>query len=254
MKVARDMLQIIHFSDCHLYPEDDAVKYDINTASSLSEILETASLRHPAADLAICSGDIAEKGDEVVYTSVAKHFSWLPMPIFVIPGNHDRPDLLKKHLPHGKICWQRSLNIGVWRLIFLDSTRRGTSTGWLRRAELEALEVALASEPERPTVVILHHPPVFVDTKWLDEMSLLNAGDFWTVLDRYIQVKAVLFGHLHFPVERRRKATILLGAPGTAWSHVEGVPDKKIVPGPAGYRWLNLYSDGHIESGLQLVR
>ena len=92
--------------------------------------------------------------------------------------------------------------------------------------------------------------PVPVQSPWIDRYALNFRESFFKVLDRHPAIRAVVWGHIHQDFRLERNGALLLGAPSTVANslpnHEKFTPD---LAGPA-CRWLELYSDGKLETGL----
>ena len=91
--------------------------------------------------------------------------SILPMPVYVIPGNHDRRDNFRRDLAHLPGVTARSGVRPVYvddlpvRLVMLDTLVPGARHGELRDDQLAWLDRTLAAVPDKPTMIGMHHPP-----------------------------------------------------------------------------------------------
>jgi 3',5'-cyclic-AMP phosphodiesterase len=153
-------------------------------------------------DAVLMSGDLAENGADAEYEIVREFLSQLGVPVYVLPGNHDNRDTLRRQfdLP-GQIGApvQYAVDLGPLRLVVLDSTCPGEDWGELDAVRLRWLDGELAAAPDQVTVVALHHPPVSTGNVGWDEIGLRSAdrralGD---VLQRHPQVRRVVAGHVH---------------------------------------------------------
>ena len=82
----------------------------------------------------------------------------------------------------------------------------------------------------------------------MDAMALENPQDLFNVLDRYPQVRGVIWGHIHQEFGQERNGVQLLGAPSTCLQFKPGCKDfEKDDLGP-GFRWLKLHPSGKIET------
>jgi len=89
-----------------------------------------------------------------------------------------------------------------------------------------------------------------VGSPWIDRYPLLNAEEFWAVLDRHPGVRAVVWGHVHQAFDQNRGGVRLLSCPSSASNSLPG--QEKFTRDPAGpaCRWLDLASDGTIDTGI----
>jgi 3',5'-cyclic AMP phosphodiesterase CpdA len=134
---------------------------------------------------------------------------FLPLPVFVIPGNHDRRGNFReglKHLPgvvedHHYV--QYSVDEYPVRLVMLDTLVPGAGHGELRPDQLEFLDRTLAAVPDKPTIVGMHHPPFACGIAHMDRINLRDAHAFAAVIARHRQVERVICGHHHRPIVAR---------------------------------------------------
>ena len=84
----------------------------------------------------------------------------------------------------------------------------------------------------------------------MNAISLHNATAFWAVVDRFPQVRAVLWGHVHQTFEQQRKDVRLLATPSTCLQFEPGSADFKVSNQAPGYRWLRLLPDGDVQTGV----
>ena len=68
-----------------------------------------------------------------------------------------------------------AVDLGLWRVVLLDSTIPGSAAGRLSAQSLASLESALAAARQRHVLVCLHHHPVPMASRWLgDEAGVLG--------------------------------------------------------------------------------
>ena len=94
-----------------------------------------------------------------------------------------------------------------WQFVMLDSSVPGKVFGALAESELAFLSETLEQHPDIPAVIALHHHPVDIGSDWMEKIGLTNRDAFWQVLDRFPQVRIVLWGHIHQEHERERNAS-----------------------------------------------
>ncbi len=171
-------------------------------------------------DAVLMSGDLADNAADAEYELVHELLAQLGAPVYVLPGNHDDRDALRRHfdLP-GAVGTpvQYTVALGPLRLVVLDSTRPGEDRGELDADRLSWLDAELTGAPDRVTLVALHHPPVSTGVAAWDEIGLPAADRraLGAVLDRHPQVRRVVAGHVHRTMTAELAGRAVLVAPST---------------------------------------
>lgn len=249
MERTAPVLQLIQITDSHLRNESEGTLLGMNTRHSLDAVLDLVALHHPHPDVVVASGDIAQDGTVGAYRHFASKMAMFTCPVFWFAGNHDNVDSMLSVI-QGRPEAERALLAGGWHLIFLDSSVPGKVYGQLSESELQRLEEALAAHPNEHTLVCLHHHPVDIGSRWLDKIGLRNYESFFAILDRYPQVRCVAWGHVHQEFDQQRNGVRLLASPSTCVQFEPQSEDFSVGRQAPGYRWLNLYEDGAIETGV----
>jgi Icc protein len=191
-----------------------------NPVGGLRAAVESVRGLPDAPDAVLISGDLAENATDREYEIVRDLVRRLGAPVYVLPGNHDDRDTLRRNfdLP-GAVGMpvQYAVDLGPARLVVLDSTRPGEVPGELDAERLSWLEAELAREPNQVTVLALHHPPVSTGIKAWDELglSLADRRALAGVLQRHAQVRRVLAGHIHRTMTGELAGCPVLTVPST---------------------------------------
>jgi len=136
----------------------------------------------------------------------------------------------------------------------LDSTIPGQVDGHLSSNQLEQLKSGLNTNPDCHILVCLHHHPVSLDSAWIDKIALDNPEELFSILDRYNNVRGLLWGHAHQLYEAERNGVKLMGSPSTCIQFKPRQDEFGIDPAPPGMRWLALRPDGIIETGIEYLK
>ena len=108
-------------------------------------------------DAVLVSGDLADNAADEEYEFVRESLALIGAPVYVVAGNHDDRDALRRHFdvpgPLGAPV-QYAADLGSLRLVVLDSTRPGEDPGELDAARLAWLDAELAAAPERAATCI----------------------------------------------------------------------------------------------------
>lgn len=242
------ILRVAQITDTHLYADPEGRLLGLSTLECLEQVIELAAERQP--DIVVATGDLTHDASQAAYEMVRQCFGRLGVPVYCLPGNHDEAAALHQHMNGDAFHSTASLQINGWQMAFVDSSVNGSEGGHLRRQELEMLHTVLSEAPELPALVWLHHQPVNVGSRWLDTMAVDNPADFFDVIDRHPQVRAVVWGHVHQCFEHRRNEVPLLSTPSTCIQFLPGSDDFAIDQVPPGYRWFDLYDDASFTTGV----
>ena len=246
---AAPVLRVAQITDTHLYADPDGRLMGLNTRACLEQVVELARRRSPS--LVIATGDLTHNGSPQAYRLLQECFAPLQAPVYCLPGNHDERDVLRTVLDDGPCYSPAHVQAGSWQMAFVDTSVEGSDDGHIAARELEQLDGILAQSPDRPAIVWLHHQPVPVGSRWLDTMAVDNADEFFRVIDRHPQVRAVAWGHVHQCFEAQRNRVALLAAPSTCIQFQPGSETFAVETQAPGYRWLELRSDGTFTTGVE---
>jgi 3',5'-cyclic AMP phosphodiesterase CpdA len=197
------------------------VDLQCRTAVQLERAVQHLCRLDPRPEVVLCTGDLADEGIPREYAVLAGLLAPLPMPCFIIPGNHDHRENLREafashgYLPkHGFL--QYAVDLGPLRLIALDTLVPGAPGGRLCPERLSWLDARLAEAPGRPTLVMMHHPPFRTGIVRMDEMGLEGSEALAEIIQKHPQVERILCGHLHRPIVKRFGGTVASTCPSTA--------------------------------------
>lgn len=245
------MEKIIHLTDTHLFADGSGALRGTRTSETLTSVLDQVRRDHADADAIMVTGDLVQEETDGAYQHFLAFFSGFTVPVLCLPGNHDDPVLLRKHLAGAPFRLEPRVAIGPWNIIQLNSHVPGSAAGLLGEADLAELNELLAEEPHRPTLVAIHHPPIAVGTPWLDGVGLKDGEALLETLERFPHVHALIWGHVHQAARARHRHLELIGTPSTCAQFLPGSTDFAIDPdAPPAYRILWLHENGRIEEKL----
>ncbi len=152
-------------------------------------------------DLLLATGDITDRGDADSYRRLANAFSRCPFPVWPSVGNHDLRRAFHAQFPgldDGNGFVQYVLDLPDVRLVTIDTLEEGRHGGAFCAARAAWLDAALTAQPDRPTYIIMHHPPVEAGIAWMNtHPEEAWVGRFGAVVARHPQVRGLICGHLH---------------------------------------------------------
>jgi 3',5'-cyclic AMP phosphodiesterase CpdA len=201
----------------------------------------------------IATGDLTDCGLRVEYAEVAEALAQLPVPAFLIPGNHDRCDVMREWLGtrHSYLRQDpRFLHYVIddfpVRLIALDTVVAGETGGEICAAREAWLAEVLARGEGRPTLIFMHHPPFRTGLPAMDTMLCKTSPTFAPLIARHPEVERIVAGHCHRPIVVRFAGTVGFVAPSTAHQVVldfRSEDDNRFIHEPPGLA-LHVHAPG----------
>lgn len=212
---------IAQISDTHIMDEGVRAYGVLDTAPYLARAVAQVLKLDPAPDVVFVTGDLVDRGLASEYARLAGLLAPLPMPVFLIPGNHDKRDPLREVMgAHRYLPREGFLHYAIedWpvRLVALDTVVPGSGAGELCADRLAWIERTLAEQPDKPTMLFMHHPPFRTHIAHMDQVGLSGIEGFAAVLKRFDHVERVTCGHVHRAMSVRFGGTVVVTCPSTA--------------------------------------
>jgi len=213
---------LAQISDFHIKAHGRKSYRVVDTAESLRRcVAHIMNLKQPPDAIAM-TGDLVDAGRPEEYAFLRTLLAPLPMPYYLIPGNHDSREALVAAFPDHEYLRQNVERIEYvideheLRIVALDTVVPLESGGRLDSESMQWLDRVLSAQPGRPTVLIMHHPPFKTWIGHMDRCGLTNPEILQAVVARHPQVERVLCGHLHRSIQVRFGGTIASTCPSPA--------------------------------------
>jgi 3',5'-cyclic AMP phosphodiesterase CpdA len=195
-------VHIAQISDLHIKPPGSLAYGRVDTAAALERCVAALNAFRPKPDFVVISGDLADTPTAEEYQYLERLLAPLELPFAGIPGNHDSRELMRAAFPSAAYAFpsgplDQRVEIAGIDLLLLDSSVPGKPHGVLAASSLQWLEATLATSPDRPALVFLHHPPFRTGIWHMDRQNLLNAAEFAAIVSRYPRVQRIAAGHVH---------------------------------------------------------
>lgn len=159
----------------------------------------------PQPDLLLVTGDLAhQKDDEEAYLFLKEALRDYPVPSHFGMGNHDSRRTFLRFFPEPcdpASFVQFAIDDHPVRIVMLDTLEVGRHGGAFCERRAAWLQDCLAEQPDRPTLLALHHPPLATGLSWMTE----NPNGEWVgrlrgIVAAHGNVVGMITGHLHRPV------------------------------------------------------
>ena len=242
-------------TDTHLKAERKPAYGVVDTASMLERCVDSVMKLKQRPDVVLLTGDLVDCGHDDEYVLLANLLKPLTMPMYLIPGNHDEREALRRAFPEHTYLRQCAQFIQYAiddypvRVVALDTLIPGQGGGRLCEERLNWLDNTLIEKPDSPTLLVMHHPPFRTGFGHMDRLGLEGADALEAVISRHSQVERLACGHLHRSIQARFGGSIASTCPSPAHQidldlSVDG-PDNFVLE-PPGYQL-------HLWDGQRLV-
>lgn len=197
---------LAQITDSHIKAEGKLAYRRVDTLARLKDCVAHVNALSPSPDAVLMSGDLVDFGTETEYDLARPVLDKLTMPYFVVPGNHDDRDVMRRAFAdHSYLPASGFLNYAIddfpVRLVGLDSSVKGKPHGEMCVERLDWLETCLAQKPDIPTLLFMHHPPFLTGINHMDRQNCGNGPALGAVVERHRQVQMILCGHVHRAIE-----------------------------------------------------
>jgi 3',5'-cyclic AMP phosphodiesterase CpdA len=218
---------IAQITDLHIrLPRQKAYRV-VETDAFLPPAIGALNALQPRPDIVVLSGDLTDFGRPAEYAHLKSMLDALAIPYVLLPGNHDdRAALIEGFPDHPYLRGMQQANQPYIqyvvddypvRLLVLDTVVPRASEGELCETRLAWLQARLAEQPQRPTVIVMHHPPFETGIGHMDEIGLLRGSpELAAIVSRHPNIERIICGHLHRTIFRRFAGTIATTCPSVA--------------------------------------
>ena len=216
------MLTIAQITDLHITDIRGGENMQRND-HRFRQVLAAVHALAPRPVALVLSGDLVDNGAPEEYRRLQGLLKDCEIPLYMAVGNHDaRQPFLEAF--EGRGAWrdedgfvQYALDLGGLRLVVGDTLEEGREGGAYCERRAAWLGRTLDAEPDLPTLLVLHHPPVVSGIKWMDpdpreDWILRLAG----VLEGRRQIQTVACGHLHRAFHRSFAGQVVSVAPASS--------------------------------------
>lgn len=194
---------IVQITDTHIKKEGTLAYGKIDTTTSLIKCINHVNKLLPKPDIVVFTGDITDSGSIEEYNVFKEIVKKLKSKFYVIPGNHDNCDNLKKVFNSYKwFLEEKHLHFILEDLplciIGLDSTSFKKPYGELCKNRLSWLENKLNLHANKKVLIFMHHPPVDIGIEHMDIQNLcLGKEGFKEIIKKHNNIVGIACGHVH---------------------------------------------------------
>ena len=240
-------LNILQLTDFHIFADPYKKFFGIPTYDTLKDVLHKVTDLDIKFDYVIITGDLTSDETLVSYENVKEILGEITSNCKIIPGNHDDRNLIRKIFPN---CIQNdneainfSISTDSWQLFGIDTHVPGELYGNVSTETVAWLENLLEQHKDKPTILFQHHPPIHVQTKWVDKLGLKNSDAYIKIIKQNPQIRIISCGHVHQEFSGKLENISVLTTPSTGLQFKKGTDMLECDPLPPGFRTFSLNHD-----------
>ena len=245
-----DPVRVLQVTDPHLFADAESSLRGTVTHATLTRVLAAIRADTWSADLVAMTGDLIQDDSREAYDRFCELMNSLQLPVYCVPGNHDVRDLMRDAVSQPPFYYCDSLHTGNWLITGIDSCIDNDAGGRVSDDEMARLEKILDTTTADHVLICLHHPPLPVGCKWLDQVGLQNGQEFLSLISRTGKVRAAIFGHVHQEFFAERDSIKIIGTPATCRQFMPASDEFALDDNPPAYRRIELHPDGEVTTEL----
>ncbi|HDQ14148.1 MAG TPA: phosphodiesterase [Sediminispirochaeta sp.] len=216
---------LAQISDLHIGRTISYPSGQVELFEELQKTVEKIARMEPLPDILMVTGDLANHASRRDYLRVKALLDSLPIPYYIVPGNHDSRRVLREvfsdhsylHLADQFI--QYSIDGLPVRILSLDTLAEGSHRGRIDEVRLRWLDERLAEEPKKPTLICMHHPPFRTGMPYPDSLGLDGTQEMAKIVGKYRNIEAIVSGHTHRESCVRWNGTVAYVTPSCTFSY-----------------------------------
>ncbi|WP_440905068.1 metallophosphoesterase family protein [Catenovulum sp. SX2] len=248
---------LLQITDCHLKADKNTLFHDINPYQRLAKCLDYAYQQQSDSENNIAAllltGDLVQ--DEVASSyqqliDLVNQYQW-QVPICLVPGNHDVPELLAEAKQAIGAYDQSLLKINNWQIVLFDSFDvDGKGAGKVEEAQVEDIFHRLKTSQTDYLLAVLHHH-LSPYGGFIDKYPLQDSQYFYNWLDEQAKsnnnkLKGVVHGHVHATACKYLALTPVFGGIASCLQFVHATEALNIKE--FGLSAIDLFADGRVTS------
>ncbi len=212
---------LVQLTDTHIVEPGRLLYGKVDTAAHLADAVKQVNRMSPQPDVVMITGDLVEHPGAETYGHFARLIEPLRAPHFLIPGNHDDPEIMRREFGGSPVfpvtdeTCQYAIEDFEFRILALNSHFNESELPFFGEQRIAWLEQALA-ESDRPTLIAIHHPPMKTGIEFIDMVGSDWYAGIGELLQRHPQVELIISGHGHSDLSGRNGRVPVYMAGSTA--------------------------------------
>ena len=215
------MTLIVQITDTHIVEPGELLYGKVDTAAHLARSVQQVNAMQPQPDVVLITGDLVEHPGEDTYSHFARLVEPLEAPVYILPGNHDKPEIMAEcfkdspMFPANLPTFQYVIDDFAVRIVALNSHFDNSELPHFGPRRLEWLKKTLQAS-DKPTLIAIHHPPMVTGVEFIDMVGAEWFDGIAAQIAQHPQVQLVICGHGHSDIIGRISTVPVYMAGSTA--------------------------------------
>lgn len=239
------MTRVLQITDLHVFATPNERLKGIPTRESLQKVVDYILQNEKPFEHVIVTGDHTHDELTASYEAVAEILSPWKDRLRQVPGNHDERSIMRQVFGSrisgdGEQLIQFEFSVGEWLMIGLDTHLPGEVSGQITDQQVAELQSLLDQSTASSVALFMHHPPVDVNSVWMDAIGLQNRERLQQVVNSDNRIKLICCGHVHHEFQLPLGQAAVLTTPSTGIQFNPASDMPSFVQASPGYRVIEL--------------
>ena len=204
--------KVAQITDCHLLASPGALYKGVKPAAHMQAIVSRLCLEQP--DAVLLTGDVTQDHSTASYNLLTQLLAPLPCPVFCLPGNHDDESELAKLCQLQPMRPERSLLLGNWQLLLLN-TKTATPAGGFSCIEQLWLAEQCRQSDAATIWLFCHHHPLPLNS-FIDKHGQQQQTELWRAITSDDRIRGIAHGHVHHAYQLQHLNRTVVGCPASS--------------------------------------
>lgn len=239
--------RILQLTDLHVFSEAGQQLKGIPTRECLQDVVDYIMANEEPFDHVIVTGDHTHDELPESYAAVREILTPWHDRLWQVPGNHDDRILLRSAFSD-RISGESDEQIrfqfavGPWLCVGLDTHVPGEVPGNIEAGQLKWLKNLLKDSPAERVALFFHHPPVDVNSVWMDPIGLSGREQLLELVRDDRRIKLICCGHVHHEFSGIVEHTEIVTTPATGIQFDPAGDTPNFATAAPGYRVIEFDS------------
>lgn len=241
-------VRILQLTDFHVFCEPNCEIKGIPTRECFQDVVDFIVKNETSFDHVIVTGDHTHDEKPESYAAVQNILAPLGNRIWQVPGNHDERRVLRTVFSNIPGTNDEFINFAFgsdeWLCVGLDTHVPGEVAGCIESKQIAWLREKLQASTAKNVALFCHHPPVDVNSIWMDEIGLSGRELLHDVISGDPRIRLICCGHVHHDFQSSYATAEIYATPSTGIQFDPNGNTPNFSSEAPGYRVIDLNADG----------